>query len=853
MQKRLTAGLLLKIIFAISFLFIGLTTDLYSQVDLNASNLSNVRSVDITDEQLKTFLSRAQSQGISIDQAFQLAMTRGLPASEAQQIRNRINNLQDEVAVNQAEDIERLEQQIESETESSEYSESDTTPQTPVFGAQLFRNRGLNLTPSLNIPTPVNYQLGAGDQLVITIWGDRTDQLNLTVSPEGSVNLQNRGPVYVNGLTIEKATERLMGQLAQLYGGLKPSSGQPTTYAEVSLGRVRTISVTVTGEVRGPGTYSVSSLSTVFNALYASGGPNDIGSFRNIRVIRGNEVATELDLYDFLLKGDQTNNIRLRDQDVIQVLPYEARVSIDGQILRPAIYELKGMNTYQDLINMAGGFRDLAYRRQTQIYRMTDTQRRILTLTNERYGEFVLLNGDQITIPEILERFENRIMITGAVWRPGEFELKEGMTLSELIGEADGLRPDAFMSRGLINRVKPDLSFEQLSFSAENVLNNPAQFDIKLQREDEIIIRGIRDLRDEAVVEIDGAVREAGVFVWLENMTLQDLVLKADGFRDAAELSRIEISRRTNDFTQTGRLVETVILSVDSLLNEHEDLLNFKLQPYDYIYVHRRPDFQAQQFVTVEGEVMYPGIYAISSKNERISDIIVRAGGLTAEAYVPGSRITRQLSAIDRLSIDYNFLNDDELEETLGEARQNQEPAMRDEATTRAMLNQEPSMRAEATTRAMLNQEPSIPIGIDLETALSNPSSGENLYVRQGDVIRVPKLAQTVKVTGAVMQEVEVRYVPGANYSYYVNRAGGLNDRALKKRSFVVYANGEVDRNRRFLWMTVSRPEIQPGAEIVIPYKPEGDQLSAQEIVALSSMIISTTTSLLFLIDRINQ
>ena len=257
MQKRLTAGLLLKIIFVISFLFIGLTTDLYSQVDLNASNLSNVRSVDITDQQLKSFISRAQSQGISIDQAFQLAMTRGLPASEAQQIRNRINNLQDEVVVNQAEDIERLEQQIESETESSEYSESDTTPQTPVFGAQLFRNRGLNLTPSLNIPTPVNYQLGAGDQLIITIWGDRTDQLNLTVSPEGSVNLQNRGPVYVNGLTIEQATYRLMGQLAQLYGGLKPSSGQPTTYAEISLGRVRTISVTVTGEVRGPGTYSV--------------------------------------------------------------------------------------------------------------------------------------------------------------------------------------------------------------------------------------------------------------------------------------------------------------------------------------------------------------------------------------------------------------------------------------------------------------------------------------------------------------------------------------------------------------------------------------------------------------------
>ena len=821
MQHRLSNRLLLKIVFSISLLIIGFSTDLSAQANLNANNLSNVRSADISDEQLKSFLSRAQAEGISVEQAFQLAMTRGLPAAEAQEIRNRIASLQDEVKVNEAQDLGRLEQQIESDTTTTQETKADSTRLTKVFGAELFQNRGLNLTPSLNIPTPVNYQLGAGDQLIITIWGDRTDQLNLTVSPEGTVNLQNRGPVYVNGLTIEAATERLMGQLSQLYGGLRPSNGQPTTFAEVSLGRVRTISVTVTGEVRGPGTYSISSLSTVFNALYSSGGPNSIGSFRKIRVIRGNEIVTELDLYDFLLNGDQTDNIRLRDQDVIQVLPYESRVSIEGEVLRPAIYELNRSNTYQDLVNMSGGFTSKAYKKQAQIHRQTDTQRRIVTLPSELYSDFVLMNGDEIRIPEILDRYENRVIISGAVWRPGDFELKDGMTLSQLIAEADGLRPDAFMTRGLINRVKPDLSFEQLSFNVSDVLSNPYQHDILLQREDEIIIRGVRDLRDEAVVEIAGSVRDGGVFVWLENMTLQDLVLKANGFRDSAELSRIEISRRSEDFSTTGKIVETITLGIDSLLSESSDIMNFVLQPYDFVFIHRRPDFQVQQYITVEGEVRYPGTYAIISRNERLSDIVARAGGLTNEAYVRGSRITRQQSAIDRANVDYNFINDSVNSDSV----------------------QVDSLKRDATTR----------IGIDLETALRNTNSRENLYVREGDVIRIPKLAQTVRVTGAVMQEVEVRYVPGANYSYYINRAGGLSEQALKKRSFVVYANGDVDRSRRFLWMTVDRPDIEPGAEIVVPFKGESNRLSPQEIVSLSSMVVSMTATIMIAIDRLSR
>lgn len=787
---------------------------------LNSTDLSTVRAADLTDQQLRGFLTQAQAQGVTVDQALQLAITRGLRASEAQQIRSRLAGLRDEVAIYEARDFRGRYSQngfMMSDSLLADTISVDSLRKVAVFGAELFRRRQVDFTPSMNIPTPKNYQLGADDELVVTIWGDRTDQLNLTVSPEGTVTLQNRGPVYVNGLTIEEARTRLLGQLSQLYGGLRPASGEPTTYAEISLGRVRTITVTVTGEVRVPGTYSISSLSTVFNALYSAGGPNDIGSYRTIRVVRENQVVTEFDLYDFLLRGDQTHNIRLRDQDVIQISPYASRVTIDGLILRPALYELRLTNTLKELLDMSGGFAQGAYTRQVRIYRYTETQRRIVTVPQELYHDVTMVNGDSIHIEKVMDRFENLVNITGAVWREGDYELKDGMTLSQLIAEADGLRPDAFKSRGMINRIRADMSLEQLSFDVEQVVMNPDRHDILLQREDEVIIQGMQDLRDEAVVEIQGSVREEGIFVWYENMTLQDLILKANGFTDYAEMSRVEVSRRSKDFIETGKLVDTYRFDLDKDLKLHEDHTTFVLQPYDYVHVFRRPDFQVQQYITLEGEVVFPGRYAITSRNERISDVIARAGGLTQEAFIDGARITRQRTVIDRAQVDYNFLEND----------------------TAGLVN----VRADSTTR----------IGINLQAALRNPASRENIYVREGDVLRIPKVTQTVRVSGGVMQDVEVRYVPGASQNYYINHAGGLNTRAYKRRSYVIYANGEIDRTRRILGLAYNKPDIKPGAEIVIPVKPESQRMTTQEIVSVSSMVVSMTTTLLIAIQQFNR
>jgi protein involved in polysaccharide export with SLBB domain len=882
LQSRLTRYFLLITTFIVVLL--SSVDETFAQANLNANNLSNVRSADVTDEQLRTFLDRAKSENVTIDQAIQMAMARGLPPSEARQLKNRLEEVQDRFSSGQASDLQQLDRQRMSGRDafSEEFpdtfdtrGELDQSPtELQVYGANLFRNRALNFTPNLNLPTPTNYQLGPGDQLVISIWGDRTDQLLLTVSPEGSVQLNTMGPVQVNGLTIERATERILNYLASLYGGLRPSEGSPTTFAEISLARVRTITINVTGEVLNPGSYSVSSLSTIFNVLYASGGPNPIGSYRQIRLIRNNVVVTTLDLYDFLLNSDQSNNIRVQDQDVIQVMPFQSRVSIGGEILREAIYELKDGQTLSDLVTMSGGFTSQAYARHVKVHRFTDTERRLITVPKDLYDHFILANGDSIAVDQILDRYENKVAISGAVWRPGDFELRDGMTLRDLIVNADGVRPDAFMSRGLINRLKPDLSFEQIAFSVNDVLNNPAVYDIQLNREDEVLIRGIQELKDEATVEIAGSVRDSGIFIWLENMTLEDLILKANGFRESASVSRIEISRRIklngDSYNQTSSLVENFLFQVDSSLALREADRQFVLQPYDYVYVYRRPDFRVQQFVTVEGEVRYPGRYAILSQNERISDIIARAGGVTAEAYVPGGWIKRLNRSIDRASVDYSFLEESDQPEagvnrlgsTVNRARvDNTLPAVSNPTQARVnrpgnsissgVSSDEESVEAQDLNNTQLSV--STRIGIDLENALRNPNSTENLFLREGDVIRVPKISQTVRVAGAVMQEVEVRYVPGASYSYYINRAGGLSYQAQKRRSYVVYANGDVDRNRRILGLTVVRPDIQPGAEIIVPFKPESTRMTTQEIVSISSMIISMTTTLLIVIDQLTR
>ena len=853
------------------FLFCLLPIQIQAQTTgLDASDLSRVQANEVSDAQLRTFINRAQQEGVSIDEAFAMAQQRGLPASQASQLRARVQQLrlQQDTGRDISADRSERDQDISREFFRPEREESETMRRT--FGSQIFRQQHTEFTPTHNIPTPVSYTLGAGDELAVHIWGDQTNTYRLVVNAEGSVLIDNLGPVFVQGLTVAEANERIIEQLRQNYSGLRPSSGEQSTFARVTIDRLRTIQVAIIGEAVNPGDYSIPSNSTVFNALYRAGGPDENGSYRRVRVIRNNEVAAELDLYSFLVDGLQEGNIQLRDRDVIQIMPYQNRVEVLGEVKRSDLFfEMKEGETLADLIRFAGYFTDRAYTRQFRVHRNTPTERRIITVQSDQMEQFEMNSGDVLHIDEILERFENRVSISGAVWRSGEFELKEGMTLHDLISEADGLRPDAFRTRGLINRMGDDYSLEQISFDVAAVLENPGRYDIPLKREDHIRIRSIHDMADERTVTIEGAIRSSGSYNFRTDMTLEDLILQADGFSDAASEARIEISRRiigdASPETRGNILADIYTFDVTRNLELREEDKLFTLQPFDRVFVHRRPDYQVQRTVTIEGEVMYPGTYTIRGRNERISDIIQRAGGLTADAFRPGARLIRQHTAIDRPEIDLDFLSEEEIldEQVLGTGRIDNHTEREQSGNNNDSESSIEVRRAELNRQGVLDDEsvemgerdrrhPERRIGIDLDAILASPGSREDLFLRDGDVLRVPQELQTIAISGAVMQDVEVRFREGESLRYYIDRAGGFAANAQKGRVYVVYANGDVDRRKRYIFGLIkSSPDMEPGAHIIIPAKPVRDRMNVGEVISISAAIVGMSTSLLIAIDRL--
>lgn len=865
-----------------------------AQLDLNSVDLTQLQASDVSDTQLRALIARAEQEGMTVDQALEMAQTRGLPASVASQLRSRIRQIQMQGPVDpQAGELQE-EGAYDVAREFLRPERVETEQMKRTFGSQIFRQRETEFTPTFNVATPVNYTLGAGDELVINIWGDQSNTYRLTVNPEGAVFVEGVGPIFVSGLTIDEANARIKQSLEEIYAGLRGEESQQTTFAQVSINRLRTIQVAIIGEAANPGDYTVPSNSTVFNALYRAGGPGEDGSYREIRIIRNNEVIAELDLYDFLVEGVQQGNIRLRDSDVIQIPPYQNRVEVNGELKRSDLYfEVIDDETLSDLIHYAGSFTDNAYTRQIRIHRNTNTDRRIVSVNNSEYDQFTIQSGDEIYVDEILDRFDNRVSIEGAVWRAGQFELKDGMTVYDLIQEAEGIRPDAFLSRGLINRLQDNYQLEQVSFNVGELLENPEQHDIQLHREDQVLIRSIHEINDEQTVEINGAVRQSGEYNYRGSMTLEDLILKADGFTDAASEGRIEISRRIVGEAvpeqRSQQLAEIYSFEVSRNLELQSQDKNFELQPFDVVFVHRRPNYQTQRTVTIEGEVMYPGTYTIKNRNERISDLIERAGGLTNEAYTPGARLVRQHTAIDRPEIEFDFLTTEEVvdEEQTGllmnpnramtpQEREEQERRFR-EQQQRERENRENGQDEEEEPsifeqRAELNQEDYRPpsdtleteeeeeeaaesrIGIDLAEILENPGSREDLFIRDGDILRVPQELQTVAISGAVMQDVEVRFRDGANMGYYIDRAGGFAANARKKSVYIVYANGDVDRRKNYIFGLIKNsPPIEPGAHIIIPEKAAREKMNFGELISVSAAIVGMTTSLIITIDRLTR
>lgn len=799
--------------------------------NINQQDFSKIRVEEMSDAQIRSFMKQVEASGFSEDQLEQVARAKGMEEAEIIQLRKRVDRIKVQERNRRGKDTEpggrvvnMPDEEISSrsgkEQTNGEAKEKAEEGALKIFGASLFANYNLTFEPNLRLATPADYQIGPDDEILIDIYGYSEASYQLKVSPEGYINVPLVGPISVANATIEQASARIRSKLSAVYPAIKSGA----TSVNISLGNIRSIRVILTGEIVKPGTYTLPSVATVFNALYASGGPSENGSFRTIQIIRAGTVIAVLDVYDFLLYGSLKNNVRLQDQDVIRVPTYRTRVTIEGQVKRPGIFEMVNGETLSGLLRFAGEFTEKAYTARVKVLKNTPTERRIEDITASGFDDYHPASGDHFFVDEILDRFQNRVQINGAVFRPGAYELSEGLTLSELIRKAEGLKEDAFPSRGYITRLKSDLTTEIISFSTLDIISGKIP-DIPLKREDIIQIPSIFDLREAYTFTIDGEVRSPGTFPYSENNTLEDLILKAGGLKEGATSKRIEISRRVKNadpLSDTTVTAQVFYVTIDPQLKEAS---RFVLEPFDIVNVRPAPGYQVQKQVRIEGEVLYPGNYTIANKNERISDLVKRAGGLTAFAYPEGASLKRT-------------------SESFTEADKEKESYK---------LRQFETLQKAASDSSEINlHDVSIRnnyVGINLPRILKRPHTNYDLLLEDGDVINIPKELQVVKVSGEVLSPNSVLYLPSKSFKSYVNQGGGFTSKALRKRSYIIYANGSVASTRKFLLFN-NYPEVKPGSEIFVPRKEEKkNRLSTSEIVAISTGL-ATIATLIFTIIR---
>lgn len=683
-----------------------------------------------------------------------------------------------------------------------------------LFGYEIFNNPDLATTfqPNLNIATPVNYVLGANDQLNINIYGYSQDAIKQSVTPEGNIYLPSGiGPVHVAGLTVDAAKARITERLSKIYVGLKNSSyGPKNTYLEVTLGNIRSIRVSVLGEAIKPGTYTISSLSAAMNVIYAAGGPNELGSFRNVQVIRNNRVVATIDLYDLLLTGVLRNNVRLQDNDNIRIPGYVSHIELQGNTRRNNIFEMLPNETLDRLLFYGGGFTANAYKNRVKITRLTNRELKVIDVMADQFKSFAMQDGDIARVEAILDRYENQVTIGGAVYRPGTYSLDQNKTLKELVANADGVKGDALLGRVNVLRTREDMSSENITIDLAKVLAG-TEPDLPLQREDVVTVTSKFDLAEYGDISIQGEVNRPGAVAYQSNMTLEDAFLIVGGLRESAAVSQVEVVRRKKDVDPTSanaQIADVYRFSIDRNLELANDT-KFFLQPYDQVIVRRSPNYQIQTFAQVEGEVILPGSYPIRSKDQKVSDLVAVAGGLTPQAYVQGATLIRTVK-----------LSPEELEQ-----RQRSVTELSDDSRKSAVN----------VDAVVPNKQESI--GIDLKRILSNPGSSEDILLQEGDVLRIPKQLETVRIQGEVLLPTTVKFRPGQTFQDYISQAGGFTETSQRKRSFVVYANGSVDRTRRFMFFNVY-PRVEPGAEVIIPQR-RTRPLTPQQVIGTLSGIAS--------------
>lgn len=805
LHKKTQNSIMKKIVRVFLLLFVLFQSATLSAQDLlKGSDLSTVKVDYMSDADIAKIKTQLQANNTSIEQVEPMVLAKGMSATEFAKLKVRLGAASSTTGVSNKGNFDGNDEELTRKQDKIINKKVKDSLNSLVFGSELFDNPTLNFEPNLKLATPVNYVLGPGDELQVSVYGVQEFNASIPVTMEGKVNIQYVGQISVSGMTIEAATQKIKGAMARVYSTV--GSGQ--SQVGVSLSRIRTIKVTLIGS-KQPGNYSVSSLSTVYNALFLGGGPGKNGSYRNIELLRNNKVYKNIDIYKFLVNGNQSDNVGLKDNDVIRIPAYTQRVTVEGQVKRPGIFEMKSGETFKDLLSFASGFNEFAYTSSVNVLQKTDKEFKVKDIKFAEYGSYRPLSGDVFRVSKILNRFENRIKIEGAVFRPNTYSFYEGMRISDLIAQADGLKEDAYTNRATIVRLKSDLTTEAVNVNLAKVMAGDSEANIPLRKEDIVTVYSILDFVEEYKITIDGEIKKPGVYDYQDNLSLNDLLVQAGGLTGSAS-KRVEVARMIkSDEIDEANPNRVQLFNLEITAGNNEQIKNFALEPFDVVNIRRMAVYEKPEMVSVSGAVNYSGKYVLAGKKEKIYDIIQRAGGLTSVANVDGVKIKRPIQAqqIEELeNIDLNLGKKDSVQNKV--------------------------------VKKLKEDLKYATIPVDWRKIVKDPEDKTNVTLFPGDEIEVSVYNESVKVTGNVLLTSEIPYNSGKGFGYYLDAVGGTDAKGWKKKAYIIYPNGKAAVSSSFFFIR-SYPKVLPGSQIVVPEKPETKKMSTGEWVSIGSVITS--------------
>ncbi len=835
--SRLNSKLYMKKIIYVLTLFciLLMSFNANAQDIIKSKDLSTVKVDYLSDDEIAKIISQLKSNNATINDVESMALSKGMSQNEFDKLRIRVTeyekkNSKDKDKKDKDKKKDDKSKEIDKDSEFGRKQEKIKNEKIKdslnalIFGSELFDNPTLNFEPDLKMATPINYVLGPGDKLEVSIYGVQQFEDTVPVNFEGKISIANVGQIAVAGMSIEAASQKIRAAIARVYSTVRSGQSQ----VSVSLSDIRTIKVTIVGG-KQPGNYSISSLASVYNALHLAGGPGKNGSYRNIELIRNNKVYKNIDIYKFLVKGDQSDNVNLRDNDVIRIPAYTQRVVVEGEVKRPGIFEMKKGETFTDLLSFASGFNEFAYTASVNVMQKTGKEFKVHDINESEYNSYLPQSGDVFRVTKILNRFENRIKIEGAVFRPDYYSYNDGMRISDLITRAEGLKEDAYTKRARIIRLKTDLTTEIVNVDLGNALSGDLNADIELKREDIITVYSILDFREEYKITIDGEVKNPGEYEYFENLTLNDLVVQVGGLTGSAS-KRVEIARMVkSDVIDDADPKRIELVELEITADNNEQIKNFVLKPFDVINIRKMAVYEKPEMVKVSGAVTYPGKYVLANKKETVYNVVMRAGGLTSIANLDGMKIKRpikeeQIKQLENINLNLDKKNDED--EELSKSKQEG-----------LNLKQKDTLSSKLSKK-LRDELKYATIPVNWEKIVKDKNHYSNVTLFPGDEIEVAVYNEGVKVTGNVLLTSEIPYRSGKGFKYYINSVGGVDSKGWKKKAYIIYPNGKASVTQSFLFFR-SYPRVEPDSQIVVPEKPETKKMSTGEWVSIGSVLTS--------------